>query len=300
MTDTLQPSPIIGADPQPTPPARSNAKLIRRRFFHHKLAVVSVFVLLVLCIACFGAPWLAPYPKNHQDLLAPVTGPTAQHPFGVDQLGRDQLTEIMYAGRVSLMIGFVVALLSTVLGAVVGALAGYYGRIVDEGVSRVTDLFLIIPDIAFLALILKWLGHKPSVIILVLGALSWMYVERIVRAQVMSIKQKEFVEAARAAGASDRRIMMRHILPNCLGAIFVNATLTIAAAVVAESTLAYLGFGIQPPDSSWGLMLRDSSGAASNFSQFYLIFFPGLMLILTILAVNFIGDGLRDAFDTQS
>jgi peptide/nickel transport system permease protein len=284
----------------PTPQARSNAQLIRRRFLHHKLAVASVFVLLGLCVACFGAAWLAPYPKNHQDLLAPVTGPTAQHWFGVDQLGRDQLTEIMYAGQVSLLIGLTVALLSTILGVAVGAIAGYYGRIVDEGLSRVTDLFLIIPDIAFLAVILKWLGHTPSVIILVLAALGWTYAARIIRGQVMSIKQKEFVEAARAAGASDRRILVRHILPNCLGSIFVNATLVAAAAVVAESTLAYLGFGIQRPDTSWGLLLRDNSGAATNFSQFYLIFFPGLMLILTILAVNFIGDGLRDAFDTQS
>jgi peptide/nickel transport system permease protein len=284
----------------PTLPARSNAQLVRRRFLHHKLAVASVVLLFVLCVACFGAPWLAPYPKNHVDLLADVTGPTAKHPFGVDLLGRDQLTEIMYAGRVSLTIGFVVALVSTILGVAVGAIAGYYGRFVDEAVSRTTDLFLIIPDIAFIAIILKWLGHTPSVIILVLGALGWMYVARIVRAQVMSIKQKEFVEAARAAGASNRRIMVRHILPNCLGSIFVNATLAIAAAVVAESTLAYLNVGLQKPDNSWGLMLRDASGATANFDQFYLIFFPGLMLILTILAVNFIGDGLRDAFDTKA
>jgi peptide/nickel transport system permease protein len=248
---------------------------------------------------CFGAKWLAPYPKNHQDFLTAELPPSSQHWMGTDDLGRDQLTEIMYAGQVSLRIGIAVAVISTAFGVLVGAIAGFYGRWIDQGLSRVTDLFLIVPEIAVLAVVLKRLGQTPNWIIVVLAALGWMYLARIVRGQVLSVKEKEFVDAARASGASNRRIIIRHILPNCIGPIMVNATLAIATAVVAESTLSFLGLGVQPPHNSWGKMLSDNEGAATNFHQFYLIFFPGLMLLLTVLAVNFLGDGLRDAFDAQ-
>jgi len=286
--------------PGAEPVARSNWQLFRRRFFRHKVAVVSIFVLVLLIVACFGAHWLAPYGRNEQHLLDSTAGPNGAHWFGTDDLGRDQLTEIMYAGQVSLRIGLVVALLSTVAGVIVGALAGYYGRWIDQGLSRTTDLFLIVPEIAILAVALKKLGQTPSWIIVVLAALGWMYVARVVRGQVLSAKEKEYVEAARASGASDARIIVRHILPNCIGPIMVNATLAIATAIVAESTLSFLGFGIQPPDNSWGLMISSAESAAADFNRFYLIFFPGLMLLLVVLAVNFLGDGLRDAFDAQA
>jgi peptide/nickel transport system permease protein len=287
---------VVGAEPV----ARSNWQLFRRRFFRHKLAVISIFVLLGLVVACFGAKWLAPYPKNHQDFLTSAEGPSSQHWFGTDDLGRDQLTEIMYAGQVSLEIGLAVAILATIVGVFVGAVAGFFAGLVDQGLSRLTDLFLIIPEIAILAVVLKALGHSPNWIIVVLAALGWMYVARVVRGQVLSIKEKEFVEAARASGASNRRIIVRHILPNTIGPIMVNMTLAIAAAVIAESTLSFLGFGIQPPDNSWGRMLADAESAAGDFNRFYMILFPGLMLLLTVLAVNFLGDGLRDAFDAQA
>jgi peptide/nickel transport system permease protein len=287
---------VPGAEPVP----RSNWQLFRRRFLRHKLAVVSIFVLLALIIACFGAKWLAPYPKNDQNLLASAAGPNAKHWFGTDDLGRDQLTEIMYAGQVSLLIGLAVAFIATVVGVFVGAVAGFFSGLVDQGLGRLTDLFLVLPEIAILAVVLKALGQSPTWIIVVLAALGWMYVARVVRGQVLSIKEKEFVEAARASGASSRRIIIRHILPNTIGPIMVNMTLAIAAAIIAESTLSFLGFGIQPPDNSWGRMLADAESAAANFSTFYRIFFPGLMILLTVLAVNFLGDGLRDAFDTQA
>jgi peptide/nickel transport system permease protein len=286
--------------PGAEPIARSNWQLFRRRFLRHKMAVVSIFILVALCIACFGARWLAPYPKNHQDILLGATPPSGKHLFGTDDLGRDQLSEIMYAGQVSLQIGLVVALLSTIVGVFVGAVAGFFAGLLDQGLSRLTDLFLIIPEIAVLAVVLKATGQTANWIIVVLAALGWMYLARIVRGQVLSVKEKEFVEAARASGASSRRIIVRHILPNTIGPIMVNMTLAIAAAVIAESTLSFLGFGIQPPQNSWGRMLADAESAASDFHRFYLIFFPGLMLLLTVLAVNFLGDGLRDAFDTQA
>jgi peptide/nickel transport system permease protein len=280
--------------------ARTNWQLFRRRFFRHKMALVSIVVLAILVVGCFGAPWLAPYKQGAQNLLEGSQGPSAQHWFGTDELGRDQLTEIMYAGRVSLLIGLVVALLSTIVGVTVGAVSAYFGRATDHALSSVTNLFLILPDLALLAVAILVFGQNFTSIIVVLAALGWMYMARIIRGQVLALKEKEFVEAARAAGASTPRILLRHITPNCIGTIMVNATLAIAVAVGAEAALSYLGFGVQPPQNSWGRMLSDAEAYASSTSKFYLIFFPGLMLFLTILSVNFLGDALRDAFDPQS
>jgi peptide/nickel transport system permease protein len=282
------------------PVARSNWQLFRRRFFRHKLGLVSIVILVILLIACFGAPWLAPYKQNAQNLLGSDTGPSLKHPFGTDDLGRDQLSEIMYAGRISLSIGLVVALLSTIVGVTVGAVAAYFGKATDQGLSAITDLFLILPDIALLAVAISVFGQNATSIILVLAFLSWMYMARIVRAQVLSLKEKEFVEAARASGASTTRILIRHIIPNCTGTIVVNATLVIAAAVSTEAALSFLGFGVQPPQNSWGRMLSDTEGYATSTDRFYLVLFPGLMLLLTVLSVNFLGDALRDAFDPKS
>lgn len=283
-----------------TPVTRSNWQLFRRRFFRHKLALASIVVLVILMVACFGAPWLAPYKQGAQHILESDHGPSLEHWFGTDDLGRDQLTEIMYAGRISLLIGLVVALLSTVVGVTVGAVAAYYGRATDQALSATTDLFLILPDLALLAVALLYFGQSFTSIIVVLAALSWMYVARIVRAQVLSLKEKEFVEAARASGASTTRILLRHIIPNCAGTIMVNATLAIATAVSTEAALSFIGFGVQPPQNSWGRMLNDTEAYANSSSKFYLVLFPGLMLFLTVLAVNFLGDALRDAFDPQS
>ncbi|HEU5481288.1 MAG TPA: ABC transporter permease, partial [Candidatus Tumulicola sp.] len=223
------------------PVPRSNWQLFRERFFRHKVAWISAIVLVVLFVVCFGASWVAPYPKNHIDplLIADAHGPSAKHWFGTTDAGEDVLTQVLYGGQVSLKIGLTVALLSTMVGVLVGAVAGFFGRWIDQGLSRVTDLFLIVPEIALLALALKKLGHTPSWIIVVLAALGWMYIARVVRGQVMSLKEKEFVEAARATGASNRRIVLRHILPNCVGSITVNMTLAVATAIVAESSLSF-------------------------------------------------------------
>ncbi len=286
---------VAGAEPV----ARSQFRLITRRFMRHKAAVVSTVLLTVVLVMCFGASWIAPFPRNKQDLIAPVVGPSLHHLFGVDQLGRDYFTEILYAGQVSLKIGLAVGLLSTVIGFTAGAIAGYFGKTIDNLLMRFTDLFLLIPGIAVLAVALKYFGYKDITIILVLAGLAWMSVARVVRSQVLSLREKEFVEAARASGASSRRIILRHILPNMLGPIMVNATLGIAGAIIAEATLSFLGFGIQPPKSSWGKMLSDAEGQIGGRSA-YLLYFPGLMLLIVVLCVNFVGDGLRDAFDPQA
>jgi peptide/nickel transport system permease protein len=282
------------------PVARSNWELFRRRFFRHKLALVSIVILLVLIVACFGASWFAPYPKNQTNLLITPGGPTAKHWFGTNALGQDMFTQTLYAGRISLKIGLAVAFFSTIVGVIVGALAGFYAGWIDQGLSRLTDLFLVVPELAILGVAIQRLGRSDNAFIIVLAALGWMYIARVVRGQVLSLKEKEFVEAARASGASGTRIITRHILPNCIGPIMVNATLAIAAAVIAESTLTYLGLGLQPPATSWGILLNQAESAVTSTGQFYLVFFPGLLLVLTVLAVNFLGDGLRDAFDPQS
>jgi peptide/nickel transport system permease protein len=290
------PAPELGGAPEPE--ARSQWELFRRRFLKHRLAVVGGVVLVLLYVVCFGAKYFAFYNKNQLNLLLGPTGPSKEHWFGTDELGRDQVTEILYAGQISLKIGMAVALISTAVGATLGAIAGYFGRWVDQLLMRITDLFLVIPAIAILAIALKRFGQTDTIIIFVLAGLGWTYIARVVRGQVLSIKEKEFVEAARAAGASSTRIITRHILPNCIGPIMVNTTLGIAAAIVTESTLSFLGFGLQKPATSWGNMLSDAEGYFSHNS--HLLYFPGLMILITVLCVNFLGDGLRDAFDPQS
>jgi peptide/nickel transport system permease protein len=281
------------------PVAKSQWQLFRRRFLHHRMAVISLLLLIGLCVVCFGASWIAPYPKNDQNLTAIDLPPSSQHWMGTDDLGRDEFTEILYAGQISLRIGLTVGALSTIIGAAAGAIAGYFGKWQDQALMRLTDLFLIVPQLIILAIAIEHFGGTPVVISLVLAAVFWMYTARVVRGLVLSLREKEFIEAARASGASNRRIIIRHIFPNIIGPVMVAATLAVAAAIITESTLSYLGFGVQPPDTSWGNMLSVAEGQVGT-PQAYLIYFPGLMIFLTVLAVNFLGDGLRDAFDPQS
>jgi peptide/nickel transport system permease protein len=284
---------IQGAEPV----ARTQWQLFRRRFFRHRVAMLGLFILVVLCIVVFGANFVAPYP-NKPDLLANAVGPSRKHWFGVDLVGRDYLTACLYAGRISLKIGLFVSVISTVVGTLTGAIAGYFGKLSDQVLMRVTDLFLVLPGLAVLAIALKQFGNSDTTIILVLAALGWMGIARIVRGQVLSLKEKEFVEAARAIGCSHTRIILRHIIPNLVGPIMVNASLAVAGAIIAESTLSYLGFGVQPPKTSWGKLLAD--GKETIATKAYLLYFPGLLIILVTLAVNFLGDGLRDATDPQA
>ncbi|MYS86213.1 ABC transporter permease [Embleya scabrispora] len=290
--------------PSPTPAKPAPAKdkprrrIVLERFLRHRLAVVGLVILSALAIACFGAHWIAPYPHNRQDLLLGAQQPSSAHWLGTDALGRDYLSELLFAGQVSLAVGICVALLSTVVGTAVGAIAGFAGGWADEVIMRVTDLFLIVPAIAVLALALQALGPSPVTIVLVLSALGWTMIARVVRSQVLTLRNKEFIQAARVIGASNARIVVRHLLPNLTGVIAVNVSLAVASAIILESTTSFLGFGIQPPQSSWGNMLSQAAGLIGT-SQAYLLYVPGLAILITVLAVNFVGDGLRDAFDPQ-
>jgi len=284
----------IGALDGPKP--RSQWQLFRSRFLKHRLAVFSLVLLILLIFACFAANLVAPFPANQQDLLIGAVGPNSHHWLGTDELGRDLLSEILYAGRTSLRIGLTVAFLSTVLGTVVGAVSGYFGKWADQGLMRLTDLFLVIPQLVVLAIAIQGFGSTQVVIALSLAALFWMGEARVVRGQVLALREREFVEAARSIGASPMRVVFRHIIPNCMGPILVGATLGVAGAILTESALSYLGFGVQLPATSWGNLLSSARGYVGT-PQAYLIYFPGLMILITVLAVNFLGDGLRDALD---
>ena len=296
MTAVIEEPTLAGA-PEPVP--FTQWQLFRRRFVRHKVALFAVVVLVLLTIACFAASIIAPYPNSQQNLLLGAVGPRSAYWFGTDTLGRDQLSRILYAGQISLKVGFIVALISTLVGTTVGAVAGYFGGWVDQILMRFTDLFLVVPALAILAIALKRFGRTDTVVILVLASLFWMFIARVVRGQVLSLKEKEYIEAARASGASRTRIIVRHVVPNIIGPVMVNATLAVAQAIITESTLSFLGFGIQPPNTSWGNMLADAEGFTGT-AQSYLLYAPGLAILLTVLCVNFIGDGLRDAFDPQS
>lgn len=273
--------------------------LFRRRFFRHRLAVTGLAILALLVIACFGAPWFAPFPENHQDLITGSTGPNAAHWLGTDELGRDFLSQLLYAGRISMSVGLGVGLLSTFVGVLLGSLAGYFGSWVDEVIMRLVDLFLVVPPIAILALVLQGFGSSSVTIVLALSALGWTVIARVARSQVLSLREKEFVDAAIVLGASPLRVILRHMIPNLAGVIAVNVSLAVAAAIITESTLSFLGFGVQPPDSSWGNMLSQAAGLLGT-PQVHLLLYPGLLILLTVLSVNFIGDGLRDALDPQT
>lgn len=260
--------------------------------------IVPAMLLVVIVVACVGAGWFAPYPQNHQNLVLGPVGPSWRHLFGTDELGRDQLSELLYAGRITLEIGFGVGLLSTVAGTLVGLVAGYAGRWVDQVLMRVIDLFLIVPAIAVVAIVAKYEGRSDLGIVLALSGLGWMYVARIVRAEVLSIREREYVDAARVSGASHTRVIVRHILPNVMAPIIVSAALSVAVAVLAESALSYLGLGVRLPHTSWGRMIADARGAAGT-SKAYLLWFPGLALLLTVLSFNQLGDGLRRMLDRR-
>jgi peptide/nickel transport system permease protein len=290
--------PAVGTGGPAEPPVRTQWEMFRRRFFRHRLAVIGLVTLILLYVAVFTASSWVPQSPRAQDVLAGTSGPSSEHWFGTDQLGRDYFAQTIYAGQISLKIGVGVALISTFVGTVMGSLAGYFGRWIEQLLMRLTDLFLIVPGIAVLAIALRKFGTNDTVVIFVLAGLGWMQISRVVRGQVLAVKEKEFVDAARAAGASNFRIVTRHVLPNCIGPIVVNATLAVAVAIVAESTLSFLGFGVQKPQTSWGNLLFDAKGNVQFDS--HLLYFPGLFILLTVLCINFVGDGLRDALDPQS
>jgi ABC-type dipeptide/oligopeptide/nickel transport system permease subunit len=276
---------------------RSQTQMILRRFLAHKLAVGSlvVFVLVVVFSLIGGRLWRYGYADITDEFSS---APSLKHPMGTDDIGHDSMAQVLRGAQKSVQVALMVAFLSTTVGAVIGALAGYYRGWVDAALMRFTDLVLTIPAIAILAVLAATVADQAGnwfFIGLVLSLLLWTYIARVVRGTFLSLREKEFVEAARALGASDTRIMFRHLLPNATGSIIVNATITVAVAILTETALSYLGLGIKSPDTSLGLLI--STGQQAATTRPWLFYYPGLIIVIIALTINFIGDGLRDAFD---
>jgi peptide/nickel transport system permease protein len=275
----------------------SHWRLALERFVAHRLAVASVAVLLLLVVLVLVGPVLSPYSPEHTNLDLRYVPPSPAHVMGTDSLGRDLLTRIMFGGRVSLTIGTLAMTVAITLGVVVGGLAGFYGGVADVVLMRFVDMMLSFPRLFLLILFSVFFGGHFLTVVLLLGGLSWMGVSRLIRASFLSLKERQYVEAARALGVPDLQIMLRHMLPNALAPIIVAATLGIATAIIAESTLSFLGLGIQPPTPSWGNMLKDAQ--TDMVIAPWTAVFPGLAIFVTVVAINFVGDGLRDALDPQ-
>lgn len=304
--------PQLSADELEAPPL-SLTQLTWRRFKRHKLALAGAVTLILLFVYAFGGAFF--YPEsyaNKTNTSQRLQPPSAEHPYGTDTIGRDVLARTISGGQISLMIGLTAVIIEIIIGIAIGAFAGFYGGPIDSGLMRFTEAMLLIPEIFLLIVMAKFFGGKiPNielfgrsfsgstvVIIVIIGLTSWMYLARIVRAQFLSLKENEFILAARATGTSNMGIIFRHVMPNSIAPIIVAATLGVANAILAEAYISFLGLGVQPPTATWGNMLDGSINYLESAP--WLWFFPGILILLTVLSINFLGDGLRDALDPHS
>ena len=270
-------------------------RLMWRRFARRRTAVASLALFVLIGAACALAPAIAPYSFDGIDLDSVKQPPSLSHWMGTDDLGRDVLTRMLFGGRVSILIGLLAAVVGTFLGTAIGAAAGYHGGLIDNVLMRITDVAHAIPSLPLLIILSAYSRAAVLAMVLIIGLLSWMTTARVVRSQVLSIREMDYVEAARSMGATDLRILARHIIPNALGPILVGATLGVGNAIMIESSLSFLGLGVQPPTPTWGNMLMDSQ--ATMVTKPWLTLFPGLAILSVVLAVNFVGEGLRNALD---
>jgi peptide/nickel transport system permease protein len=267
-----------------------------RRFTSNRMAVAGVVVVALLALMAVFAPWIAPHdPINDIFRGMRGVGPSLEHPMGFDHLSRDLLSRVIYGTRVALLVGLLSTAISVVIGVLIGAVAGYFGGWIDELLSLITDTLMAFPLIALLIVLAAVLGPSLTTTIVVIGLTVWARYARVVRAEVMSLRERDFVTAARALGAFDGRIIWRHVIPNVLGSVIVLASLQVGGIIILESALSFLGLGVRPPTPTWGGILADGRAFILRFPHIAL--FPGLMIVITVLAFNFIGDGLRDALD---
>ena len=267
------------------------------RLRKNHMAVFGLIMLSLFIIIALLTPWIAPYGYAEQNLELGATPPSAQHWLGTDIFGRDLLTQIMYGGRISLAVGFVATAVALVIGVTWGAIAGYVGGRTDAIMMRLVDILYALPFMIFIVLLMVVFGRNMLLLFLAIGAVEWLTMARIMRSQVQSLRQQEFVEAAISLGLSPGVIIRRHLIPNALGPIIVYTTLTIPSVMLLEAFLSFLGLGIQPPQTSWGLLISYGAETMEEFP--WLLIFPGLALTLTLFSLNFLGDGLRDALDVR-
>ena len=269
-----------------------------RRLIQNRAAMIGGITVLVLVILAIFAPWIAPYSYSYQNLDLGASPPSAEHLLGTDVLGRDLLSRLLYGARISLLVGFVATGVALVIGVSWGIIAGYFGGRVDSIMMRIVDVLYGLPFIIFIILLMVIFGRNIWLLFAAIGAVEWLTMARIVRAQVIGLKNQEFVQAAQVMGVSNFSMFRRHILPNILGPIAIYATLTIPQVMLLEAFLSFLGLGIQPPMSSWGTLIR--YGVESMEEYYWLLIYPGLTFTITLFALNFFGDGLRDALDPKT
>ncbi len=294
-------------------PPQSPARLAWQRFRRHRMAMFgAALLLLIVLYVTFGTLIVSEEYANHNDLSNKLQSPSAIHPFGTDGTGRDVLARTIYGGQISIIIGLLAVLVEVSLGVMIGAIAGFYGGIVDSALMRFTEAMFNIPQLFLLIILGKMLSGKiPTftfagrtfsgsviIIICVIGATSWMYLARIVRANYLALKEREFITAARCMGTQNGFIIFRHILPNTIAPIVVSATLGVANAILSEAYISFLGLGVQAPTATWGNMLDQAYSHLET--EPWMWFFPGILILLTVLAINFLGDGLRDALDPRT
>jgi oligopeptide transport system permease protein len=282
---------------RPIPAAGLRGPDVWRRFRKHRLAMGASVALVVLVTLAALAPWLAPYAYEETDLELGATPPSSEHWLGTDVLGRDLLTRALYGGRVSLMVGICATLVSLLIGVPYGAVSGYAGGRTDGFMMRLVDILFSLPFTIFVVVLMVVFGRHFLLLFAAIGAVEWLTMARIIRGQVLAVKEQTFVKAAIALGCSHRRVVVKHVVPNVIGPIVVYATLTVPKVMLLEAFLSFLGLGIQPPMSSWGLLIRNGAEAMESFP--WLIIFPGILFSTTLFALNAMGDGLRDALDPR-
>ena len=268
------------------------------RLKQNRLAMIGLFILLIMVIISLFTPRIAPYSYEVQDLNLGATPPSAEHWLGTDIFGRDMLTRIMYGGRVSLAVGFLATAVSLIIGVTWGSVSGFSGGRVDSVMMRIVDILYALPFIIFVILLMVVFGRNLFLLFMAIGAVEWLTMARIIRGQVLSIREKEYIDSAIMTGIPKSRIISRHILPNAIGPIIVYTTLTIPSVILLESFLSFLGLGIQPPMCSWGLLINYGVETMEEYP--WLLIFPGVVLSITLFSLNFLGDGLRDALDPKS
>lgn len=270
-----------------------------KRFKKHKLAVVSFWFLLVITLCAIFAPWIAPF--NPQEITDSFSAPPSwEHWLGTDQVGRDVFSRLLYAARVSLIVGVGAMAIASIIGTVLGLIAGYFGGFIDGLIMRITDVFMSFPYIMFILVVASIVGPGLTNIVLILGILGWPSIARLVRGNVLAIKQSDYVKASIALGYKAPRILFKHILPNTVAPILIYATSGVAGAILDEAALSFLGLGVQPPGASWGNMLSNAQSITVLSEQPWLWIPPGILILLTVLAINYIGDALRDALDPRN
>ncbi|MBW7893619.1 MAG: ABC transporter permease subunit [Opitutaceae bacterium] len=300
MAANLSPAnlPAAGLTPEQLEHGTSLWRDAWHRLARNRLAVFGGVTLIVLTLACVFGPWLSPYTYEQQNLNLGASGPGAAHWLGTDTLGRDLLVRLLVGGRISIGVGLCATFVALTIGVIYGATAGFFGGKTDALMMRIVDIMYALPFTIFVILLMVFFGRNIVLLFVAIGAVEWLTMARIVRGQILSIKKMEFIEAARSLGLGKRRIIFRHMIPNVLGPIIVYTTLTIPAVMLLEAFLSFLGLGVQPPLSSWGVLIKDGAEKMEEF--WWLLVFPGGVFSLTLFSLNFLGDGLRDALDVRA